>query len=70
MSGITKAINFAGTQQKLAALLTEQTGKSVKQQNVSFWLKSRVPAEWCVPISKATGVPLFELRPDVFTESL
>jgi len=66
MSGIAKAIDIAGTQAKLATLLSDLTGKTVKQQNVSSWLNSRVPAEWCLPISRATGVPLSELRPDVY----
>ena len=63
MNGLTKAIEQAGSQAKLAALL------GVKQQHVSYWLRSRVPAEWCRPISEATGVPVSDLRPDLFADA-
>lgn len=60
MTGIEKAVQIAGGQQKLATML------GVKQQHVYSWLKKRVPAERCRPIHEATGVPLAELRPDLF----
>ena len=64
MSGLKLAIEKAGSQAKLAALLPGD----VKQQHVSYWLKNRVPAQYCQHINQATGVPLKELRPDVFGE--
>jgi len=62
MSGLKLAIKKAGSQAKLAALLPGD----VRQQHVSYWLKNRVPAQYCQPIHKVTGVPLCDLRPDVF----
>jgi len=62
MSGLLRAIQIAGSQAKLALAISG----NVKQQHVSYWLKNRVPAQYCGPIHQATGVPLEELRPDVF----
>lgn len=62
MGGLLKAIQVAGSQAELANLI----GGSVKQQHVSYWLKSRVPAEWCRRINQETGVPLSDLRPDIY----
>ena len=56
------AIEKAGSQAKLAALLPGD----IKQQHVSYWLQNRVPAQYCKPIHQITGVPLEDLRPDVF----
>jgi len=66
MTGLIEAIDKADSQAKLAALLEDHTGKPVKQQNVSYWLKTRVPAEWCLPISEVVDVSPARLRPDLF----
>jgi DNA-binding transcriptional regulator YdaS (Cro superfamily) len=68
MDGLNEAIKKADSQAKLAALLESHTGKPVKQQNVSYWLKTRVPAEWCIPINQVVGVSPAKLRPDLFGE--
>jgi len=58
---LEKAIQAAGSQQKLADLL------GIKSPSITEWRsRDRVPAERCRAIEAATGVPRHELRPDVF----
>lgn len=73
--GLQKAIERAGGQAALArglsALAKELRAprKLVRQSDVWYWLTRRkhgVPAEWCATIERATGVPVHELRPDIF----
>lgn len=61
-TGLKKAIEQAGSQQALAALL------GVRQSHVSNWLNrdKRVPVERVLAIESATGVPRHELRPDIY----
>ncbi len=61
MSGLVKAIKFAGSQQKLAVLM------GVSSMAVSKWTKNdSVPTERVLTIEKLTGVPRYELRPDIY----
>lgn len=61
-SGLKKAINMAGSQAELAALL-----KGASQQNISYWLRNgKVPAERVLAIEEVTGVARHELRPDLY----
>lgn len=62
MKSLKTAIDAFGTQQKLAAAL------GVKQQYISYWLRNRVPAEWCRKIEDVTdgAVTRADLRPDLF----
>jgi len=58
---LEKAIKVAGSQSQLSRLIGES------QQNISHWLnKGKVPAEQALPIEKLTGVPRYELRPDIY----
>jgi len=59
---IRKAIKIAGGQAELARLI------GVKSQYVWNWINrdSGVPAEYVIPIEKATGVTRQELRPDIY----
>lgn len=62
-SGLLKAIGIKGSQ----AALAESIG--VSQQTVSNWLKKTkagVAAEYVLPIERETGVPRYELRPDLY----
>lgn len=56
--GLQKAIQAAGSAAALADIL------EIRPQAISQW--KRIPAERCRPISEATGIPLAELRPDLF----
>jgi DNA-binding transcriptional regulator YdaS (Cro superfamily) len=58
---LKKAIKRVGSQRKLSALL------GISQQVISHWVsKGRVSAEQVLPIEKITGVPCYELRPDIY----
>jgi DNA-binding transcriptional regulator YdaS (Cro superfamily) len=58
---ITRAVAVAGGQTKLAKLI------GVTQGHVSSWIKrGKVPAEKVLLIERQTGVPRYDLRPDVF----
>jgi TorA maturation chaperone TorD len=62
ISALERAIASAGGQSALARMI----GKT--QGHVWHWLKvaKRVPAEVVIAIEGATGVPRYELRPDVY----
>ncbi|MEQ4782930.1 transcriptional regulator [Enterobacter hormaechei] len=63
MNGLDKAISFAGTASKLAAML------GIKPMSVSRWknrYQGAVPAERVLPIYILTGVTPHELRPDLY----
>lgn len=58
-----RAVDIAGGQKQLA------DGIGTTQSQVWYWLeksKKGVPAQYCLPIEKLTGIPRHELRPDVF----
>jgi DNA-binding transcriptional regulator YdaS (Cro superfamily) len=57
---VQSAVQAAGGQAALARRL------SVKRQTVHDWILGRrkVPAERCIDIAGATGVPVENLRPD------
>lgn len=60
-TAIERAIEKAGGQTALAKLVGRSQGA------VSQWVRERkVPAEMAVKIERATGVPRYELRPDLF----
>lgn len=61
MSGLNKAIEFAGSQQKLSILI------GISSMAVSKWVKSgKVPTDRVLNVEKLTGVPRTELRPDIY----
>ena len=54
-----RAIDKAGGPTKISP----EIGTS--PQNISMW--KRIPTKWCDKISQMSGIPMHELRPDVFT---
>lgn len=62
MSPLSKAVSVAGGQLALA----KKIGTS--QPRVWNWLHrdDRIPAEFVLPIERATGVSRHELRPDLY----
>jgi len=62
MSPLNRAVSVAGGQLALA----KKIGTS--QSRVWNWLNrdSRIPAEFVLPIERATGVSRHELRPDLY----
>ena len=64
VKALQEAIDIAGSQNKLGALI----GKT--QGHITVWLKrnKKAPAEMVLLIEKETGVSRHRLRPDVFGE--
>jgi DNA-binding transcriptional regulator YdaS (Cro superfamily) len=61
INALKQAIERAGGQTELARSI------GTTQGHVSQWLRrGKVPADKVLLIEKATGVPRYELRPDVF----
>lgn len=59
MSALERAVEFAGTQEKLAAAI------GVSQGRISQWLKGEaIPAKYFPKIEAATGVTSYELLDD------
>lgn len=56
-----------GSQSNLAALLSQETGRPLRQGHVSHWLKAGMPAAYCPSVEKLTGgeVKCEELAPEV-----
>lgn len=71
---LQRAVDYFGSQEKLAAAITEQrkklTGETVTQQNISSWFTAQqgVPAHYCRSIEAVTERTVLrsDLRPDVF----
>lgn len=59
---LQRAVDIVGSQKALADAI------DTKQQNISYWLKASVPAEFALPIEKATNgaVTRHDLRPDLW----
>lgn len=61
MNGIQKAIEIAGSQEKLGAMI------GASQQKISYWLKTgKVAPEFVLPIETKTNVSRHVLRPDLY----
>ena len=62
IKAVQKAISIAGSQEKLAISL------GVHRTTVNSWVRSRnkITAEMAKLIEEKTGVPRYELRPDLF----
>ena len=63
LQALQKAIDIAGNRSKLA----QQIGID-KPQHVSVWVNrdKKASAKYVAKISEVTGVPCYELRPDIF----
>lgn len=62
MNHLERAVQLAGGQLALAKKI------GTTQSRVWNWLNrdSRIPAEFVIPIERATGVSRHELRPDIY----
>lgn len=69
---LRRAVEAVEGQTALARLLSEKTGKNVKQAHVWNWLfrDKRTPAEFAFPIEQVTGgkVKRYEIRPDLYPQ--
>lgn len=59
-TALERAILSAGSAKALAKI------RGVTPMAVSYWKVRGVPARHVLPIEKATGVPRYELRPDLY----
>lgn len=61
---VTKAIESVGSLTGLADKL------EIKYQRIQHWKNGRVPAEWVLPLHRATDgvVSCHEIRPDLYPE--
>jgi len=63
---IQKAIKAAGGQLRLAREIEEISGKTCHRQSVAHWLRNQCPAYRVLDVERVTGVPRYELRPDLY----
>ncbi|WP_299262935.1 YdaS family helix-turn-helix protein [uncultured Psychrosphaera sp.] len=62
-NALKKAINIFGDQTSLSKAI------GCSQQNISYWLKTgKVAADKVIPLERATGIPRYEFRPDIFPD--
>lgn len=67
--GIELAIEAAGSQAALAAMVSTEP-PTVTPQAVAKWRATgKVPAERCLRVHDLTGVPLHLLNPDVYRKA-
>jgi len=73
LHSIERAVELVGSQTELAARLSTEMGRVVRQQHVWNWLHrdEKAPPEFCRAIEAATqgAVTRYQLRPDVFGEA-
>ncbi len=65
VEALKRACDVVGSQERLAELI------GTRQSLVWYWLnrsKKGVPAEFVLPIERATGVSRSDLRPDLFAD--
>lgn len=67
---IMRATAIVGGQVALARLLSDITGRPIKQQHVWNWIHrgDTIPAELAIPIERATDgeITRHEVRPDIY----
>ncbi|UIP28862.1 YdaS family helix-turn-helix protein [Photobacterium sp. TLY01] len=71
-NALRKAIGNCNGQSQLAEKVNQVTDKDkyLKQFNISKWIQmGRVPSEWVLDVENASGVPCWELRPDLYPPS-
>ena len=39
---------------------------NVSKQAVYLWFRTKIPAERVIELEKVTGIPRYELRPDIY----
>lgn len=66
IKALQRALKIVGSQRKLAKLIPGKKNEPLKQQNITYWLKSGVPAHHAIHIQDATqgAVTIFDIRPD------
>jgi len=65
MVNFKELIDIAGGQTAAANIL------GVKQQNIQYYVKnhSECPSDWVLKLESATGIPCWEIRPDLYPKA-
>jgi hypothetical protein len=63
---VAKIVALAGIKAKAERGWKRQKKVRLTRQAVHCWAENGVPAERCALVEEATGIPLHELRPDIF----
>lgn len=69
IEALRKAIQSCGTQARMAEMLNKKTkGKhQLSQPHIAKWVKlGHVPSQWVLAVESVSGVPCWELRPDLY----
>lgn len=67
MSGLVEVIRSDGSQEAVAEKLRTVGYISVKQQNISYWMRNGLPRKWVGPLSEAyPEIPRHKFEEDVF----
>ena len=69
LTALEKAIKSCGGKSHLAARVSQITSKKkvLKHPNIYKWRQlGAVPAIWVLDVEKASGIPCWELRPDIY----
>jgi DNA-binding transcriptional regulator YdaS (Cro superfamily) len=61
-----KAVARAGGQLPLAREVERVSGEVCYRQSVAHWLKNQCSYHRVLDVERATGVPRYELRPDLY----
>lgn len=66
-AALLRAIKAAGSRAKLAAKLPKVRGRRLSPQAITDWVNTgRCPEHQLAAVSRVSGVPQEELRPDLF----
>lgn len=63
---VAKIVALAETKVQAERSWKRRKKLRLTRQAVHLWAENGVPAERCALVEEATGIPLHELRPDIF----
>lgn len=69
LNALRRAIHTCGTQTQMATKLNAITNNSthLTQPHIAKWVKlGHVPSQWVLDVEKVSGIPCWELRPDLY----
>jgi hypothetical protein len=61
-----KVIESVGSVYALCKAVRAETGGKCSNAHVAYWRKRRVPAHMVLTLERISGVPRYELRPDLY----
>ncbi|CAG8998076.1 MAG: hypothetical protein CENE_00007 [Candidatus Celerinatantimonas neptuna] len=69
LKALQRSIDVCGGQSSLANKINQHSGAGTLLQptNIRKWVQlKRVPGKWVLKVEQASGVPCWELRPDLY----